>query len=359
MLSNGWVFNCVVLCDVDYSVEKEMKNTSIECSNVSVEYDSSSDTPIKAVDGITFAVGSQTITGILGVNGAGKTSTIRVLTGLRRPHSGKVLIEGHDIVSDPKAVKRFTGVSFGGSLGLYGRLSAFENCELFALLAGSNRGVARKAAERVLQAVELSEYMDRAVEQLSAGMKQRVHLARALVNEPTIVYLDEPTAGLDPFSAGTVRSLIPKIREEGKTVVLTTHLLHEADLLCDQVIIMDQGRIIDQGPPASLKERYTRGVVLELYAPEVDLAVSLSLADNVRNLFPQLVAIVEGEVVASGVNLTVRLRPSIIGHDEIEAAVEPIEQYLATKGPHWRRTVRPSTLEEAFLTAITTAREGQ
>lgn len=336
-----------------------MKYSSIECSNLRVEYNSSTDAPIRAVNGATFTVDRQTITGILGVNGAGKTSTIRVLTGLRRPNAGNVHVEGHDIISEPKVVKQFSGVSFGGSLGLYGRLSAFENCELFALLAGSNRRVARKSADRVLRAVELSEYRDRPVEQLSAGMKQRVHIARALVNEPSIVYLDEPTAGLDPFSARTVRSLIPKIREEGKTVVLTTHLLHEADALCDQVIIMDQGKIIDEGPPASLKERYTGGVVLELYAPTIELDVSMGLADEVLTRFSQLVAIVEGEVVATGLKLVVRLRPSIIGNDEVEAAAVPIERFLTTVAPHWRRVIRPSTLEEAFLTAITTSRERQ
>ncbi|MDE0603168.1 MAG: ABC transporter ATP-binding protein [bacterium] len=322
-----------------------------------MEYRTNTGNPVRAIDGLTFAVVRNSITGILGVNGAGKTSTIRVLTGLRSPTSGNVSIEGHDVVSNPKRVKAMTGVSFGGAHGLYGRLSAAENCELFALLNGSSQRNAKMSVERVLKAVDLTEESDRPFEQLSTGMKQRVHIARALVNDPTIVYLDEPTAGLDPISSTTVRSLIPKMREEGRTVVLTTHLLFEADNLCDHIIILDKGKIVDQGSPFTLKERYSQGIVLEFHTLACNVNSIMSLSEKLYSQFSGNVTSVDMELLDSNVRLVIKLKSTITDDREADYCANAIEEYLSDYSNKWWRIIRPMTLEEAFVAAINISRK--
>lgn len=332
---------------------------AITCTDLVVDYTAISANSIRAVDCISFAVKRHSVTGILGVNGAGKTTTIRVLTGLRRPTSGSITVEGYNMDTDVKEIKRLTGVSFGGTQGLYGRLSPYENCELFALLSGSSQRQARVDADQALGIVEMGEEKHRPVEQLSVGMKQRVHIARALVNRPSVVYLDEPTAGLDPFSARNIRSFIPRLREEGKTVVLTTHLLFEADDLCDQIIILDRGAIVDEGNPESLKTRYSQGVILELYTPSIDLDATIGLSDALTEEFSNYVIFTESEMLDLGIKLAVRLRPSINSDDEVSYCCDQISDYLVQFGNDWQLFVRRSTLEEAFVAAINNSRETQ
>ena len=209
-----------------------------------------------AVDGIGFEVAEGEILGFLGPNGAGKSTTIKMLTGQLRPQQGEATLLGIDVARQPNRVQAQIGVSFE-TTNLYEQMSAEANLTLFARLFGVDGFDARGLLERVGLAGRERER----VEGFSKGMKQRLMVARALVNRPRILFLDEPTEGLDPASAASIRSLILEERERGATVFLTTHDMVEADKLSDRVAFLDQGRIEALDTPRALKQRYGKRLV--------------------------------------------------------------------------------------------------
>lgn len=204
-----------------------------------------------AVDHIEFKVGQQEILGFLGPNGAGKSTTVRMLTGQRRPMEGHVSVLGINVAQDPKAVQAQIGICFELT-NLYEEMSGKANLNLFARLFG----VRQFDADALLSRVGLNGRGDDPVESYSKGMKQRLMVARALVNQPRILFLDEPTAGLDPNSAVKIRNIILEERERGATVFLTTHDMMEADKLCDRVAFIDSGKIVALDSPHNLKQQY-------------------------------------------------------------------------------------------------------
>jgi ABC-2 type transport system ATP-binding protein len=206
---------------------------------------------VRAVDGIDFTIGAGEIFGLLGHNGAGKTTTIRVLTGRARPTSGRARVAGLDVVQDRARLKPMINLVFEDQ-NLYERLSGRANLDLFATLYA----VPEDRVETLLRQVELREAADRAVKTYSSGMKQRLLIARALINQPRVLFLDEPTRGLDPSSARDLRQLIIRLSDEGTTVCLTTHDMNEADEMCDRVAFLSQGRIVALDTPRELKLRY-------------------------------------------------------------------------------------------------------
>lgn len=207
--------------------------------------------PLTAVDQINFQVRRGEILGFLGPNGAGKSTTVRMLTGQLRPKAGRAMVLDIDLARDPKAVQARIGVCFEIT-NLYEQLSALDNLKLFARLFG----VRDFDAERLLDRVGLDGRGREPVERYSKGMKQRLMVARALVNSPEVLFLDEPTEGLDPTSAISIRNLILEERARGATVFLTTHDMVEADKLSDRVAFIDQGKIVALDRPAELKQRY-------------------------------------------------------------------------------------------------------
>ncbi|MDF1500544.1 MAG: ABC transporter ATP-binding protein [Anaerolineales bacterium] len=207
--------------------------------------------PLTAVDQINFQIRRGEILGFLGPNGAGKSTTVRMLTGQLRPKAGRAMVLDIDIARDPKAVQARIGVCFEIT-NLYEQLSALDNLKLFARLFG----VRVFDAERLLDRVGLDGRGSEPVERYSKGMKQRLMVARALVNSPEVLFLDEPTEGLDPTSAISIRNLILEERARGATVFLTTHDMVEADKLSDRVAFIDQGKIVALDRPAELKQRY-------------------------------------------------------------------------------------------------------
>jgi len=208
---------------------------------------------LTAVDHISFRVEEGEILGFLGPNGAGKTTTVRMLTGQRRPHAGRATLLGLDVARHPKEIQAQIGVSFEIT-NLYEQMSAVENLELFARLFG----VDGFSAGALLRRVGLEGREQERVEGYSKGMKQRLMVARALVNRPRILFLDEPTEGLDPTSSRSIRNLILEERERGATVFLTTHDMLEADKLCDRVAFINQGEIVALDTPRALKQQYGR-----------------------------------------------------------------------------------------------------
>src|SRR5437763_9678011 len=187
---------------------------------------------VEAVRGISFEVGEGELFGLLGPNGAGKTTTIKMLITLLLPTSGSARVLGHDVVDEAREVRRKIGYVFGGDRGLYERLSALDNLRYFAELYGViGRAQKRRIAE-VLELVDLTGREKERVEGYSRGMRQRLHIARGLLHDPPVVFLDEPTIGVDPVGARELRATIASLTEAGKTVLLTTHYMFEADSLC-------------------------------------------------------------------------------------------------------------------------------
>jgi len=202
-----------------------------------------------AVDGISFRVKEREIFGLLGPNGAGKTTTVEILEGLRDADDGRAMVAGIDVREAPEKVKGLIGVQLQSS-AFFDGLSLLELLDMFAALYG--RSVDAMA---ILKKVDLAEKARSRVNRLSGGQKQRFSIATALVNEPQILFLDEPTTGLDPQARRNLWVLADSIRAEGRTIVLTTHYMDEAETLCDRVAIMDHGKILAMEPPDTLIQR--------------------------------------------------------------------------------------------------------
>jgi len=222
---------------------------------------------LTAVDRVSFSVGEGKIFGFLGPNGAGKSTMVNVLTGQLKPQAGKATILGKDIARQAKQVQAQIGVGFEIS-NHYEQLSALDNLNLFARLFG----VKDYDGEALLRRVGLGERGADAVGKYSKGMKQRLMVARALVNRPRILFLDEPTEGLDPSSSQTIQNIIREERDRGATVFLTTHDMHEADMLSDQVAFINKGRIVALDTPHNLKQRYgKRALKAQISGPDGEL----------------------------------------------------------------------------------------
>jgi len=202
-----------------------------------------------AVDHIDLSVKPNEIFGILGPNGAGKTTTLEMVEGLRTPDEGSIQVAGIDVIRDPVAVKRVIGVQLQ-TTALFDHLTARELIELFAAL--SDGDTSPVWVDRLVGLVNLEEKAGSFVNQLSGGQKQRLSIALAMVNDPTVIFLDEPTTGLDPQARRNLWDLVRQLRDSGKTVVLTTHYMEEAEYLCDRVAVMDHGRIITCDTPLAL-----------------------------------------------------------------------------------------------------------
>jgi ABC-2 type transport system ATP-binding protein len=216
---------------------------------------------VRAVDGVSFDVAPGEVFGLLGHNGAGKTTTIRMLTGRTRPTGGTAEIAGFDVVAERDRIKPIVNLVFEDQ-NLYERFSGHDNLRIFADLYG----VPRARADELLARVGLSEAAARKVKTYSTGMKQRLLIARGLINKPRVLFLDEPTRGLDPSSARDLRDLIADLSKGGTTVFLTTHYMDEADELCHRVAFLSHGKIVALDHPRELKLRYgerTASVVLQ------------------------------------------------------------------------------------------------
>ncbi len=229
-----------------------------------------------AVDHINFHVDKGEILGFLGPNGAGKSTTVKMLTGQLRPQNGQAILLGMDVTQKPKKVQAQIGICFELT-NLYEQLSARENLNLFARLFA----VKGFDAEAVLRRVGLDGRGDDRVETFSKGMKQRLMVARALVNKPSILFLDEPTEGLDPTSAQSIRNIILEERERGATVFLTTHDMEEADKLSDRVAFINQGKIVALNTPHTLKQQYgKRALKIQVSAANGDLEIREIVLDE-------------------------------------------------------------------------------
>ncbi|MBU7031540.1 MAG: ATP-binding cassette domain-containing protein [Theionarchaea archaeon] len=274
----------------------------ISVSNLTKKFNS-----FTAVDGIEFQIEKGSLFGLLGPNGAGKTTTIRMLTGILKPTAGTASIGGHDIQKNPLEAKQLMGI-VPEMTNAYVDLSPFQNLSLIGELYGIPRDERKKRAQYLLSLFNLKERTHHKVRTLSKGLQQRVVVAMALMNKADILFLDEPTSGLDVESTRLIREIIVKARDEGTTILLTTHNIPEADQLCDTIAIMNKGRIVAIERPENLKRIVKSSMSVEVAFS--DSAVKMPHLDHVNhveqrgdryklytdkpeNVIPQLVAYAE------------------------------------------------------------------
>src|SRR6056297_476558 len=209
---------------------------------------------IEAVKGVSFEIKKGEIFGLLGPNGAGKTTTIKMIAGLLKPSSGKVILNDLDVEKNPLESLRNICTVLTGDRSVYWKLTARENLEYFAALYGFSKKEGKKRTVMILEKLGLTDRADEVVEKYSTGMKQKVALGKALMPDAPVVLLDEPTLGLDPQAAINLRETIIDLKKEGKTILITTHYMEEADFLSDRIAIIDNGEIIALDTPENLKK---------------------------------------------------------------------------------------------------------
>ena len=211
-------------------------------------------TPVIAVDDVGFTAHDGQITGLLGPNGAGKTTTLRMLYTLMTPESGRVLVDDVDAAVDPNAVRRSLGV-LPDARGVYKRLTARENIDYFGELHGMSSAAIVERTARLAKALQMEDFLDRATEGFSQGQRTKTAIARALIHDPRNVILDEPTNGLDVMTTRGLRGFLKELREEGRCVIFSSHIMQEVAALCDRIVIVAQGRVVAQGTPDELREQ--------------------------------------------------------------------------------------------------------
>jgi len=277
---------------------------------------------VRAVDGVSFEVDQGEFFGILGPNGAGKTTTLEIVEGLRKADSGEVRVHGESPWPRNPRLLRRVGVQLQAS-SFFERLTAREQIRTFASLYG----VSAPRADEVLEMVGLADKADTQTEKLSGGQVQRLSIACALVHDPDVVFLDEPTTGLDPQARRNLWDLLRGINDQGRTVVLTTHYLDEAETLCDRVAIMDHGRILEAAPPATLVRGLDAPTRISVESGAIDL-------EEARRMFPDNGV----EVTDDAVSLTFATRTPA-----------PVLAALAERNALRGLAVRGATLEDVFL----------
>ncbi|NPV57159.1 MAG: ABC transporter ATP-binding protein [Anaerolineae bacterium] len=292
-----------------------------------------------AVEDISFNVHQGELFGLLGPNGAGKTTTTKVLSTLLLPTRGSVRVLGMDVVTETRTVRKRIGFTFGGARGLYGRLSGHDNLRYFAELYGLEPALARKRIAEMLEVVDLTERRNDRVENYSSGMVQRLHLARALLHDPELIYLDEPTVGIDPVGARELRQTIKNLIALKKTILLTTHYMAEAEELCDRIAIINHGRIIALDTPASLKRQVSGDTIFEI---EIDAALLDELQRQLQLINHRLTI----QVSEAYPNKKVNVRT-----DQPEAVLKYLTLFISSGHVHGLE-VRNHSLEDVYVSII-------
>jgi ABC-2 type transport system ATP-binding protein len=293
---------------------------------------------VTALDGVSLEVAAGELFGLLGPNGAGKTTLTKILGTVLLPTSGTVRVLGCDVVRETAKLRPQIGMVFGGERGLYWRLSGRDNVQYFADLYRIPPEIAKKRIPELLERVGLKDRADERVEGYSRGMKQRLHIARGLINDPKVLFLDEPTIGLDPVAARELRQVIRDLNDAGKTIFLTSHYMFEIDALCNRVAVVNKGRILTVDTPSALKQ-----LVADLEVVEIEcLGAPAEAIDRIRR-HPRVEA----------VNVTSREQSQLL---EIQAPAgsESIPEFLEMlNGVKVQKVItRQPTLEDAYVKLV-------
>jgi ABC-2 type transport system ATP-binding protein len=235
---------------------------------------------LTAVGGVSFAVAAGEVFGLLGPNGAGKTTTIRVLTTLLAPTEGRALVAGYDVRNDSLGVRASIGY-IPQAISVDGALTAYENLDFYGRVTGVPRGERRERIEQAIETMELQPMLDRLARALSGGMLRRLEIATALLNRPAVLFLDEPTVGLDPTARRMVWERLGALVEQaGTTILVTTHMMEEAERHCDRLGVIDHGRLVEQGEPSELLERHGTDSLEEVFTAVTGRAIELADGDE-------------------------------------------------------------------------------
>lgn len=219
----------------------------------------------KVIKNVSFTAQSGCITGFLGANGSGKTTTMRLISTILRPDSGTITVDGINVVENPNLARQKLGVLFGGDVSLYNRLTAWENIMYFAKLQGMDEKTAEERIKVLSNLLDMDRYIFKRVAGFSRGMRQKVAFAKSIVHDPSTILLDEPSTGLDIYSIRDVQNFILTCREQGKTVLVSTHNMHEIERLCDNLVIIANGSIVRNGTKQEILEREGTDDVMEMF----------------------------------------------------------------------------------------------
>lgn len=297
---------------------------------------------VKAVDGISFEVKKGEIFGLLGQNGAGKTTIIKMLITLLAPSSGTCKVLGYDTYGEEKKFRDKINFIFGGEMGVYRRLSARDNLKYFANLYYMNDDKADEQIDKLLELVNLKDKADVLVETFSKGMVQRLQIARGLINDPEIIFMDEPTIGLDPFGAKILRDIIRKLKTEGKTIMLTTHYLYEADELCDRIAIINNGHLVALGTPQELRNIISGMNTIEIVIEKINGEI-IDILENIESVHS-----VEKTGTDKGVKLTIKY----IESDDVSGSI--LNSLSGLKILSFNR--KELTLEDVYIKLVEASR---
>src|ERR1700739_3904629 len=227
----------------------------IEARGLSKTFQDKKRGAIRAVENVSFTCQPGQIYGLRGANGAGKTTTLRMLATILAPTEGTAIVAGYDVAKDPQVVRARVGF-LSTATALYGRLSAQEMVEYFGRLHGLDEPPLRRRIDEIFARLEMNDFRDRRCDKLSTGMKQKVSIARTLVHDPSVMIFDEPTMGLDVMAARTIVGFIRECRDNGKTVIFSTHVMSEVEKLCDHIGIIHNGKLLTEGTLSELRARF-------------------------------------------------------------------------------------------------------
>lgn len=313
----------------------------IEVKNLSREYELKKNNckkeKILALNNISFNVYKGEIFGILGPNGAGKTTIIKILSTMLAPTSGYAKIFGYDTFLNDIKIRNRINFIFGGELGLYGRLTAYENMVYFANLYNVKSDEINKKVNELLNLVGITEFKNKRVEIFSKGMKQKLQIARGLINNPDVLFLDEPTIGLDPVASNNLKEIIKKLKSEEKTIILTTHYMAEADELCDRIAILNKGNILKLDTPDNLKNVYSKENVILIKAKKIPINIIEKIKSNLDVLFTDYNVLSDFDTLLINYD-------SNLTFNQILQILSEVEIYEITK--------RKATLEDAYIKMV-------
>ena len=293
---------------------------------------------IIALNGVNLSIQTGELFGLLGPNGAGKTTITRILSTILLPTSGTARVFGLDVVKSAGQIRPRIGLVFGGERGLYWRISGWDNLQYFADLYKMEPEISKKRIPELLELVGMTDRANERIETYSRGMKQRLHIARGLLHDPEVLFLDEPTMGLDPVAARDMRAVILGLKQAGKTIFLTSHYMFEVDALCDRVAVIHQGKILTEGTPASLKDLVADLEVVELECYGVPAELIAKLREHPR---------------VESVEIEMRDQTQVL-QIQAPAGAELIQEFLGIlQGVQVRKVVtRQPTLEDAYIKLV-------
>jgi ABC-2 type transport system ATP-binding protein len=281
---------------------------------------------VTALGGVSLSIPVGEVHGLLGPNGAGKTTLVKILSTVLLPTGGRAFVGGHDVVTETKAVRPLIGIVFGGERGLYTRLSARQNLEYWGALYRLSGPQIKARSAVLLERVGLTERADQRVEEFSRGMKQRLHLARGLMGDARVLFLDEPTTGMDPLAAREFRTLIGELKGEGRTILLTTHDMVEAETVCDRVTLIDRGRILATETPRTLGSLISRFQRIDVEGASEALIAEIELVAGVSAVALQPDRSVRIEVNEDGATTVVLKRLVDAGVTSVKTSLPSLEE---------------------------------